>query len=403
VNGERVCWGCLAALALAAWGLVDAAGPNAERPPAKADKASAPVIRLNEEKDRVTVDVTGLSKESVKELARLAPGAAKWGEVLEVYVERGGKGRDGQPAMLGSHRLEKEVLRFEPRFPLVKGVSYRAILRPAALPGGTGKAVEAVLSLPKPQRKPSTVVAQVYPSANHLPENTLKFYLHFSAPMSQGDSYRHIKLLDARGQAVDLPFLELDQELWDASGMRFTLFFDPGRIKRGLKPREEVGPALEEGKRYTLVIERTWADAEGTPMKATFRKPFTVGAPDDTQPNPKTWRLRPPSAGKRSPLRVMFPKPMDHALLHRLMWVVDGSGDRVEGTVTVTQRETVWQFTPERPWRAGHHSLVADKRLEDVSGNNIARPFEVDVLRPVERAIKTETVRVPFRVKKAKN
>ena len=75
---------------------------------------------------------------------------------------------------------------------------------------------------------------QVYPSADRLPENQLKFYLHFSAPMSQGDCYRHIKLLDARGKAVDLPFLELDQELWDPTGTRFTLFFDPWRIKRAI-------------------------------------------------------------------------------------------------------------------------------------------------------------------------
>ena len=38
------------------------------------------------------------------------------------------------------------------------------------------------------------------------------------------------------GQAVADPFLELDEELWSTDGRRFTLLFDPGRIKRGLKP-----------------------------------------------------------------------------------------------------------------------------------------------------------------------
>ena len=50
---------------------------------------------------------------------------------------------------------------------------------------------------------------------------------------------------------------------------------------------------------------------------------------------------------------------------------------------------------PERG-RRGPHDLVADTRLEDLAGNSIAQPFEVDVLRPVERQIKTETVKVPF-------
>ena len=46
---------------------------------------------------------------------------------------------------------------------------------------------------------------------------------------------------------------------------RFTLLFDPGRIKRGLKPAQRrVGPVLEEGKSYTLVIDRGWTDAAAT-------------------------------------------------------------------------------------------------------------------------------------------
>src|SRR2546425_7490559 len=111
--------------------------------------------------------------------------------------------------------------------------------------------------------------------------------------MSEGDCYRHIKLLDAKGKAVDLPFLELDQELWDSEGKRFTLFFDPGRIKRGLKPREELGPPLEEGKTYAFVVDRDWLDAEGNPLKESYRKSFRVGPPDDSPPDPKTWVIKP--------------------------------------------------------------------------------------------------------------
>ena len=34
-------------------------------------------------------------------------------------------------------------------------------------------------------------------------------------------------------EAIELPFLEIDEELWDPAMMRLTLFIDPGRIKRG--------------------------------------------------------------------------------------------------------------------------------------------------------------------------
>src|SRR5262249_27975304 len=153
-------------------------------------------------------------------------------------------------------------------FPLEPGLNYRCVLQ---TDGGT---ITAEFSIPKPPSTPTTGVRHVYPTRNKLPENQLKFYLHFSAPMSQGDSYRHVHLMDAAGKEVKFPFLELEQELWDPSGTRFTLFLDPGRIKRGLKPREELGPALEDGKNYTLLIDRDWPDARGNPLKETFRKAF---------------------------------------------------------------------------------------------------------------------------------
>ena len=341
---------CLPALVLTA--LLSAGPSHAKEGP------TSPTIRLTEGKDLTTVDVTGLDRETLAGLSQLAAGAEKWAKVFRVYVDRGGKSGDEQLAMLGASRVEKGVLRFTPRFPLVRGVRYRVVFNPAALDGGKGKPVEVVLFLPKPMRKPTTVVSKVYPSADKLPENQLKFYLHFSAPMSQGDSYRHIKLLDAKGKPVDLPFLELDQELWDRAGVRLTVFIDPGRIKRGLKPREEAGPVLEEGKRYTLVIDEKWTDAEGARLKEPFKKSFTVGPPDEAPPDPKTWKLKAPRSGASAPLRVTFPKSMDHALMERLVWVVDSSGKKVAGKAAATERETVWEFTPEQPWRGAATILL---------------------------------------------
>src|SRR5262249_13194478 len=178
---------------------------------------------------------------------------------------------------------------------------------------------------PKAPAKPTTVVEHVYPTRSKLPENQLKFYVHFSAPMGKGGSYRHVHLLDAASKEVAAPFLELDEELWSPDQKRFTLYLDPGRIKRGLKPREEVGPVLEEGKSYTLVIDREWQDAEGNTLRETFRKKFPVGPPDDEPIDPKNWKLAPQSAGSRQPLMVRFPKPLDHALLHRLICVANAA------------------------------------------------------------------------------
>ena len=73
--------------------------------------------------------------------------------------------------------------------------------------------------------------------------------------MSRGEVYRRVRLVGEQGD-VDLPFLELGEELWDPEGRRLTLLFDPGRIKRGLKPREDAGQILQPGKRYALPNSR---------------------------------------------------------------------------------------------------------------------------------------------------
>ncbi|MGH7225422.1 MAG: Ig-like domain-containing protein [Gemmataceae bacterium] len=398
MNTIRYCWLGLLSVLLA--GAVEPSGEKSAKKETPKSATRSPVIRLRGEK-APTIEVAGLLPEELKALARLEQTSEQWQTLFAVHVERNSK-RENQPAMLGSYRVEKDVLRFEPRFPLVRGVSYRAVFHPAKLPGHAGSnepAIEKVLLLPKLIPAAPTVVAHVYPSKDALPENQLKFYLHFSAPMSRGESYEHIRLLRPDGKSDERAFLELPQELWDRDGKRFTLFIDPGRIKRGLKPREDLGPVLEAGKRYTLVIDRAWQDAEGNPLKETYRKTFRVLPPDETRLDPKTWKLAAPAAGKATPLVMTSPKSLDHALLRHMLWITDAQGQKVPGTIEVTRQETCWRFTPARPWKAGKYHLVADTRLEDLAGNNIGRPFEVDELRTVEREKKTETVQIPFAVK----
>jgi hypothetical protein len=357
--------------------------------------AETPRIRLSPSND--AVHVTGATAADLAALARLGPDSETWPKVLAVSLD---KNERTLPPVLGTYRVVGTLVRFEPRFPLVPGVVYRAVFDTTQIPGNKdGLRVEVKLMIPKPEPKTPTVVEQVFPTANRLPENQLKFYLHFSAPMARGDIYTHMRLLDAAGKPVESPFLEIDQELWDPEGKRLTVFIDPGRIKRGLKPREDLGPVLEEGKRYTLVIDRAWADGDSNALKETFRKSFSAGLPAEKAIEPKTWKLQPPDAGGLESLTVAFPAPLDHALLHRLVWVEDGAGRRIAGTVSVGAEEKRWQFVPADPWKPGPYRLVADSRLEDLAGNSIARPFEVDVFRPVERSIKAETVKIPFEVR----
>ncbi|HLW65012.1 MAG TPA: hypothetical protein VKS79_06785 [Gemmataceae bacterium] len=332
------------------------------------------------------VELNGLDSVLLAQLRDQPP--KDWSNLLAVFVG------DSRTPILGNYTVGKASLLFEPRFPFNPGLKYRALFTPAS-----GPKVELEFTIPQPTVTAATVVEQVYPSADKLPENLLKFYLHFSASMSWGQAYSRVHLLDADGKEVERPFLELEQELWDPSGRRLTLFIHPGRIKRGLKPREELGPVLQEGKSYTLVVDSTWPDTDGNPLQKRFTKEFKVEVPDETQPDPKKWALRAPAAGERKPLTVRFPKPLDHALLQRMLWIVDKSEKRLDGQVRIGEQEKSWSFTPAQEWKPGEYRLVVDTALEDFAGNSVARPFEVDEFHAVQKEVKAKTMELPFSVR----
>ncbi len=155
---------------------------------------------------------------------------------------------------------------------------------------------------------------------------------------------------------------------------------------------------LVEDRSYTLVVDNDWRDASRTPLNAGARKSFTVGPPDKAPIDPKTWKVLPPSAGTVDPLLVRFGEPLDHSLLERVLSIVDGDGNKVPGTILTGDDEACWQFTPERPWAAGNYRLVAETTLEDLAGNSIGRPFEVDEFNRVDEQVEAESVSIPFTV-----
>jgi hypothetical protein len=310
------------------------------------------------------------------------------GCVFDVYA---GEGRE-LPAMLGTSVVESGVLTFRPRFPLSPGVRARAVFQ---APGR--RPVEAVFEIAPRETKPIARVAHVYPSATIVPANLLKVYVHFTAPMRRGEAWDRIRLLDHQAKPVELAFLELDQELWDAETRRLTVLFDPGRIKRGVLPREEVGSGLVEGSSYTLVIDREWRDANGAPLQQGHQKQFRVG-PETREPiHLKNWRVSAPRPGTGQTLTVDFPAPLDHALLQRLITVHHGS-ERVTGAVSLHREETQWRFEPISPWTPGDYRLQVDTALEDLAGNRVGRPFDVDTFDPITVKVSREAESIPFRL-----
>jgi hypothetical protein len=317
--------------------------------------------------------------------------AKGWESVFAVYA-----GAGDVPPLLGSYAVENGALVFHPRFPIAPGVHYRAVFR---TPSGGPSVEKAFDGPPKPANRVARV-EQVYPSGDIWPSNQLRLYIYFSAPMSRNEAAGRIHMLDGAGKelsgshAVFLP----GEELWDPGFRRLTMTFDPGRIKRGLTSNEAIGPPLVEGKRYTLVIDSGWLDARGVPMIDGFRKTIRGGPAARVPPEPRQWNVMAPKTGTKDALVVDFPAPMNYPLLQRMLQVL-GERSTVIGTVAVTGGETEWRFTPQNPWAAGSYRLVVDTGLEDLAGNHIGQPFDLDVFDRVTEHITTKTVSLPFTVR----
>jgi hypothetical protein len=300
----------------------------------------------------------------------------------------------------GKYSVAGNALEFRPAFTLDRGRSYLVRFQPSRLPvPRADTSVTATLALAaKPYSAPAHV-ARILPTTNTLPENQLRLYVEFSAPMSRTSGVDHIKLLDASGKEVTHAFLPLDADFWNPERTRYTLFLDPGRVKQGILPNEQLGRALHAGRSYTIAIDSTWRDQEGQPLAAPFRWSFRAVAADQAPISLKTWRVSPPARGGRDPLVVTFPEPLDHGLLERALGVESGASEALVGEVTIGAEDREWRFVPHEAWRPGAYRLVVLSILEDRAGNRVNRPFEVDMFERVDKTRAPERFTVPFVVR----
>jgi len=360
----------------------------------RAPSTDAPAIALTTAPDgRPSVTVTGLSERTLNALesARYTPG--QWADILRVSVAA------EDPPIIGEHRIVGDTLTFTPAFAFDPGRRYHVRFDPSSLTVGSATtAMTTTVGLAASTAVPSTIVVHVFPSGETVPENLLRMYLEFSAPMGRPTGLPHIRLLDDTGEEVAQPFLPLDYELWNQDRTRFTVFFDPGRVKDDILPNRQMGRALVAGRQYTLVIDQGWRDAAGLPLKADYRRTFRA-TPEDRQPlDPAQWRVAAPSAGGRDPVVVTFPEPLDHGLLMRAVGVRRDAMP-LEGDVSVDATETRWSFRPKVPWTRGRYEIIALSILEDLAGNQIGRAFEVDRFDAVDEDPEPQTITVPFAVK----
>ncbi|MEN0063299.1 MAG: hypothetical protein AAGA48_14195 [Myxococcota bacterium] len=260
-----------------------------------------------------------------------------------------------------------EVL-FQPTFRFAPQVRYQI--------GGPRCRLEA--SLPEVSSASATVTS-VLPDAPTLPENTLRLYVYFSAPMVEGFGLDAIRLLDrTEGVEVTGVFFDPRHELWSSDHRRLTLLFDPGRVKTGLAAHERLGRALQSGHQYQLEIQGGWPTIEGQTLGEPSSFAFTVGPAVLQALDASTFRASKPPAGTQDPLVVDFGRPVDHVSTGRFVQVLGPDGHVVPGTWALPPGAHRAQFRPHGPWvhAPKAYQLWFDHRFEDVAGNTFEAAFD---------------------------
>lgn len=285
-------------------------------------------------------------------------------EILQVFVGDADACCDDIIPVAGRYAFENNILSFTPAFGFSPAQDYVVLIRSAQgnerIPFRLASDVDIV----------QAVVTEVYPSGDVLPENTLRFYIHFSVPMRPHVAFDYIRLSDASGNVDEAAFMRFAQELWDEDRTRLTVLIDPGRIKREVATNLELGPALLAGQRYTLSVEGGWPSADGTSVLPAFERSFLVSDALRTRPDASLWNANAPCAGTQESLAIILDRPFDRHLLVRALRVETETGDQIQGVIDVEDAEHRWIFTPYQPWPFEDLQLVANPVLEDVAGNN---------------------------------
>jgi hypothetical protein len=303
-------------------------------------------------------------------------------EVLQsvLRVSLLGSGRsaaESLPSLFGRHQVLNDGLRFFPYFPFEAGVRLRATFDPAAI--GREVAAPALvreLTVPQETRAERPYVQQVFPSADLLPENLLRFYACFSHPMQRGGAVEHIAIVGPDGRAAEDVLYRAPVELWDRSMRCLTILLDPGRLKRGVGPNRALGPPLKAGADYALVIDAGMVAASGQRLSNGLRKRFQVTDPLRKPIIPQLWRVLAPAASSRQPLEILFPQPLDWAQLWHAITVISENGQPTVGRIAIDQSERRWSFKPTSSWNAGCYHVHVAADLEDVCGNNLMGAFD---------------------------
>ncbi|MDW3192462.1 MAG: hypothetical protein R8G66_08855 [Cytophagales bacterium] len=304
-------------------------------------------------------------------------------KLFRVYVGDQIPNDPTMPSVAGKYEIAGSTMIFNPRFDPPPGVTYTMVFEVSeaysliaqSRPNGLPNSVQETFQFPTLQPIYGKAIGAIYPLADVLPANLLRMYVYFNQPMGLTNPHDHVWLINEAGERINTPFVEITEGLWNANRTRLTLFFHPGRVKRGVGPNLTMGAVLEPGNSYQLSFDPEWKDALGRAIGETSPKSFRVSEADRNRINPQNWTIQAPMSGSIEPIQINWSKPLDYALAKRMISVIHENQD-VPVIAELFDHERQLQLIPSSEWSAGKYFLEIDPRLEDLAGNTAFHLFD---------------------------
>jgi len=341
-----------------------------------------PTLRVNVDPHHDGADSVTLSCPG-PEFGALLAGAARPADLLKsvfrvTVAQNPSEESPSLPSVSGRYVILEGEIQFVPTFPFEPGVKYRTTFNLSGIesfPAEESVTLDFTIS-PKNETVEPAVVNQIFPSCDVLPENLLRFYVHFSTSMRRGRAPEEIALFDSDGRPVDDALYRAPVELWDRTMRRLTVLLDPGRLKRRVGPNVALGSPLKAEQQYILQVGSGMLDQHGRPLRGPFRKQFLAGEPIREPIAVKDWQLHRPTAGSWQALALTFSRPLDRALALAAIRIESEDGSVIGGQVEVDRCETRWSLAPSSAWSPGAYRVQVSSQLEDVCGNTPTAAFD---------------------------
>lgn len=328
-----------------------------------------------EDKKAVSVSFSGQKLKSASE------------DALPKLVKITRKGSGNQVAILGDFSKEGDLVVFKPLVPFTRGLDYQIYIQ---------NQNSGTFGIPMADASDAPELVQFFPSADTLPENLLKVFLHFSHSMREGQSGKFVTLIKNDSNTIQGAFLDLQPELWNENRTILTLWLDPGRIKRDLQPNIKLGAPLQNHTSYQIIVSREWQDTNGGKLKTAFKKSFITTSRDSISPAPARWKLALPKRSTNQPIKVHFHESLDHSLLKETLSITTDNGHPLTGKWLIGPKEKSAQFTPGEPWNHDNYILQVETRLEDLAGNNVNRFFDREITKGEKPVSSAKSVKISF-------